>query len=692
MKYWTEYRGHVADVRGKRYKFDNTIYVFDIETSSYLILHNKQIPACKYLELTKDEQEECEFQSNMYIWQFSINDEVYYGRTWKEFHRFLWRIENFSTKVKKFIYVHNLSFEFQFMRTEFKFKNVFARKSRKVMKCELEDLNFEFRCSYMMTNAPLKKLPEIYNFETKKMVGDLDYSLIRNSKTKMTEKELGYCENDCLVVYNYIKKELETYKTLKSIPMTSTGHVRKELKEKIEKNYTYRNKVRKSINIDGHVYNLLNQAFAGGYTHANWIYTDRIVKNVTSFDFTSSYPYVMVSEKYPASKFKRINITKLDQLNSSFAYLIKIRFYNIKCKYFNNFISYSKCLFIKKGSYDNGRVIRADELEIVLTDVDLRIILETYNFENYEIEECYFSFYDYLPKDFINFILEKYENKTKYKNVKGKETEYALEKAKFNSLYGMSVTNNIKDEVYFDNILGWREEKITNDKILELLQKEEKEAFLSFSYGVWVTAYARYNLISNLYRLDQYEIYADTDSLKLKEGFDISIINDYNKNVIKKLKKVSQILGIDFSKFEPKDSKGKPHLLGIFDNDGKYKEFITQGAKKYAYKDMKDQIHITVSGVPKTGAKALKNLDQFRDDFVFENKDTNKNMIIYNDDERNFELTDYQGNTEEETEKCGAVLVPTTYELGKAEDYMFLITDESSKRAIFEEKGVKYDG
>lgn len=66
-----------------------------------------------------------------------------------------------------------------------------------------------------------------------------------------------------MVVYEYIKKELETYKEIKKIPITSTGHVRKELREKIIKNYNYRNTVRNSINVDGHVYNLLNEAFAG---------------------------------------------------------------------------------------------------------------------------------------------------------------------------------------------------------------------------------------------------------------------------------------------------------------------------------------------------------------------------------------------------------------------------------------------
>lgn len=47
---------------------------------------------------------------------------------------------------------------------------------------------------------------------------------------------------------------------------------------------------------------------------------------------------------------------------------------------------------------------------------------------------------------------------------------------------GMSVTNNIKSDVIFENETGWREEKIDNETILEKLEQEEKEGFLSFSY------------------------------------------------------------------------------------------------------------------------------------------------------------------------------------------------------------------
>ena len=199
---------------------------------------------------------------------------------------------------------------------------------------------------------------------------------------------------------------------------------------------------------------------------------------------------------------------------------------------------------------------------------------------NYEILESYFARYDYLPKEFIEFILEKYVLKTQYKNVDGKEVEYAIEKSKFNSLYGMTVTNNIKDTVIFDNELGWSEIPLKNEEILDSLEKEQKQGFLSFSWGVWVTAWARNNLLENLIKLDKFVVYADTDSLKLKDGFDINIIENYNKQVNEKIKQASQDLKIDIEKFQPQDTKGIKRTLGVFDNDGQYTQFITQRCKK----------------------------------------------------------------------------------------------------------------
>lgn len=52
---------------------------------------------------------------------------------------------------------------------------------------------------------------------------------------------------------------------------------------------------------------------------------------------------------------------------------------------------------------------------------------------------------------------------------------------------------------------------------------------------------------------------------------------------------------------------------------------------------------------------------------------------------KEFNLEDYQGNICNISDKYGCSLIPTTYELGKSEEYSYLISDESSKRAIFKE-------
>lgn len=182
MIHWSEYQFHEIHATGERNKVDNNIYTFDIETTSYIILHGKQLSPEIYLDLSEKEQQECMFYATMYIWQFGINDSIFYGRTYEELYEFLKRIEENtnSQKIKKICVVHNLSFEFQFMRNIFKFKNVMARKSRKIMKCELQDFNFEFRCSLYMTNAKLEKLPNLYKLDVKKLVGNLDYSKSRH--------------------------------------------------------------------------------------------------------------------------------------------------------------------------------------------------------------------------------------------------------------------------------------------------------------------------------------------------------------------------------------------------------------------------------------------------------------------------------------------------------------------------------
>ena len=86
---------------------------------------------------------------------------------------------------------------------------------------------------------------------------------------------------------------------------------------------------------------------------------------------------------------------------------------------------------------------------------------------------------------------------------------------------------------------------------------KNKKDFLIFRGGVYVTAYARRNLLEIVRKLDKYIVYCDTDSAKLIEGFDENVIIEYNQYVESKLKKISKLLKIDFEKYKPKDIKRK---------------------------------------------------------------------------------------------------------------------------------------
>lgn len=678
MLYWTEYNGHPVE----KYKNkDLTIYTFDIETTSYIFLRDKVFSTSEYLSLSDQDKEECTPGATMYIWQFGINDTVYYGRTWAEFVKFLDRLE-VNCKLNKKIFVHNLSFEFQFLRSVLKIKNVFSRISRKVMKCELEDYHITFQCSLYLSGVKLADLPRIYDLPVQKMTGDLDYFELRTSVTPLTDEEMGYCENDCLVLYEYIKKELITYENVFKLPLTMTGKVRRELQHKLMKNYSYRNKVRKSINVKPSVYNRLLEAFMGGYTHANYIYSDEVIEDVDSYDEASAYPYVMVTRRFPMSQFKPCQIEKREDLIDNFAYLIRVQFNKIHCKYYNNFISGSKCEDIRGGYFDNGRIIKADKIIITLTDIDFKFICDTYDFESYQILESYYASYNYLPKEFILFILEKYYYKTRFKGVKGNELFYAIEKSKFNSLYGMTVTNMIRDEVEYDNNYGWSEHELTNNDIFDGLIEQEEKAFLSFAWGVWITAYARENLLRRVIELDQYAVYMDTDSCKCVKGYDKSVFDEYNKSVLDTIHRVSEHLDIPESYFMPADQKGKSHPLGVFEYEEHYDKFITQGAKKYCV-EKDGKLDITVSGVPKSGYKCLHNIDEFRDNLVFTFDKTNKHTIIYNDEQLPIDIIDKNGVKYTCNDKTSCVLLPAEYTLGKAYEYTQLLTDNSTKRSKF---------
>lgn len=646
--------------------YDDNIYTFDIETTS--VFCSDKVSNFDYKK-NPQYYRNCDKKGYMYIWQFGINENVVYGRTWDEFIEFFSALSANVAGVK-IIYVHNLAFETQFLLNVITDFEIFARSSRHTLTARTKKYNAEFRCSLMLTNAALKNVPDMYGLPVQKMNGDLDYNVLRNSETPLTEKELKYCEYDCLVVYYLILKFKKQYDHVFNIPLTQTGLLRRKCQKMYENDFVYKKWLDKQLVTDIEILTYILTAFSGGYTHANSYYTGDIIKNVHSKDITSSYPTVMIAEKFPVKPFTAKRINKFDELKENCCYVMDVTFNKIYSTGYNNYLSYSKCVDFDGAVLDNGRVQSAIMLRVIVTSVDIDIIKEVYNYESYTINSCMGAESGYLDTKFVTEILTLYNDKTQFKDLPYKEDNYMQSKQFINAMYGMMVTNLIRDEITFSEN-KWDIHLLTKSEAQERLNKicANKKTFLSQSWGVFVTAYARRNLWLMIQQIDGDVIYCDTDSVKYINNHE-DIFDEYNKKIIEKLQTSCTYHGIDPSMLSPKDTKGVQHPLGVFDTEKDYYKFVTLGAKKYAFQhDKNGKIEITVSGVSKTGASALKKLSDFKKGFLFDYQHSGKKILTYNDEQTPTVITDQFGNSVEYHDKYGINLMPTKYKIGMSELY-----------------------
>lgn len=598
-------RGNQGKRENKR-KYKNLFCAFDIESTNDMELQ----------------------QAFMYIWQFQIEDHTIIGREWSEWLIFCERLsEQLQQDEYLMCYVHNLSYEFSFIKGVYGFtpEEVFCIQPRKVLKCEMLD-HIEFRCSYLLTNMNLATFTKKMGVKEKLSGDEYDYSKIRYPWTDLSDQELEYCITDV----ESLVKALKVYFAIEhdsfyTIPLTSTGFVRRDCKEAMR--HFNRGEL-KSMLPDYDIYVLLKQAFRGGNTHASRYYAEEILENVSSYDRVSSYPDVMINELFPMSPWIRENDIDIERacrkiFKQKRACLMRISFKNIRlrdpmdgCPY----IPKHKCRNLSHHYNDNGRILWADFMEISLTDIDFKIILQQYKFDAAAIHDFYHCRYGRLPKALRDVIGKYYQDKTELKGIKEQELFYMLSKAKLNSIYGMAVQDICKRNILYENDQFKFDDELTDQ---ELYNKTIQKSFICYAWGMWTTARAREQLQIAINMTGDNFVYCDTDSVKFIDDGTVSF-DQYNKS----RKQVSIKNGGVAT-----DKAGKQYYLGLYDYEGTYKRFITMGAKKYAYEDPASQLHITVAGCGKSkGAKELAErggLESFKEGFTF--YEAGGTESVYND-------------------------------------------------------------
>lgn len=632
---------------------------FDIETSSFIDDNGEKV-------------------SILYHWQLRIGDYVETGRTNTSMCYAFDRLQKalrLTQKRKIIIYVHNLGYEFNFIRKYFNITKMFFVAPRKPLYIEIDN-NIILRCSFLLSGKSLDSLGK--EIGVSKLVGDLDYEKIRTPDTPLTEEEYNYCLRDVEIVTKYISRKIEQYGNVVDIPLTITGEVRHYCKSKllIDDKCVYHKHIKYCYPNAG-VFELLFKAFTGGYTHANAIFVDEELENVHSYDFTSSYPAVMLLEKYP-TRFKPFKIRTFeifDKFINQKACVFNATFKRLQSKTTHHTLSRHKCNCNGYLACDNGRIIECDEVTTTLTDVDYKLLIRFYEFENIRINKFYYADYDYLPAEFLKCIIELYKNKTVLKGVRGEEENYLLSKGMLNSLYGMCVTNPVKGKIC---LIGdeYVEEDVNISQTLTRQAKNTK-TYLLYQWGVWVTAYARRNLLEGVLEINRDCVYCDTDSIKaINIERHIGYFERYNKNIEKRLRKLAKRINIPFDDLNPKDKDGKRHLIGVWDYEGYYDTFKTLGAKRYFYKQG-DKHNITVAGLPK---KAVEYIAQQENPFVFfcdemtiPAEHAHKQTHTYIDDMRKGVVTDYLGKEYKYCQRSGIHIEKTSFKCNLLEEFIELI-------------------
>lgn len=571
-------------------------------------------------------------------------------REWGEVHKFYDKISQKLGQFQIICFVHNLGYEFDYIIKNLSLpKQFLTNSSHSVISSTLVRYpNIQFRCSYLLSGYSLRKLGEITNLPKL----ESDYRQIFPTD-KVTTEEWEYCERDNDVVAKYIVDVcLKEYKLLFSIPYTKTGRVRKKFREYYDK-YEGRHCTWDKMP-DEDCISAMDKAFNGGIVISNPYLTDLELKQVHSYDITSSYPFTMVSEQFPRYIKKYPNPPK--SLIKGDYYIAKVKFINIQSKFDWNWLSVSKMENCHDCHFFNGKLMHGKSCERYVTNVDFEMIQKTYHFE-YEIIEFYQLFgVDYLPQCFIDTIKEIGKKKQNLKDIlkqyeEGSKEylelsiEYMLAKNDFNSIYGMMVEKLIKPIYEIDENFLWHEKKGNYEA-----KKHIKRNFL---FGVFITAYARKNLLTAILENCPYTfVYADTDSIKF----------------------IGTNSFIDTNKILPSFMDDTPELssLGRFDYEGTYDEFKTLGAKKYCYKK-NGKYFVVVAGLPKTTEYKIYSLADFKCGRTYNNCKLGKTYLTQSsyfdlDEENEVEMSGNvevaQWLTEKGIETKGGVgLYPTSYKL-----------------------------
>lgn len=579
----------------------------------------------------------------IYQWAFLVSGTCFYGRKPSELVELLRKIyidQDLSENKHLIVYVHNLSYDFQYLKHYFyeydPGMRVFAVDTHTYLKVEIQ--GFVFLCSWKLSAMSLDLFSKSYSRKYIKASGEINYTVVRYQNTQLTPEDWHYMFSDVYSQHDAIGNYLlaQGYETAYDAPITSTGFVRADCREAALTEINWRKKFYSS-RLDDRAYKMCLAAFMGGSTICAWTHAEETVRgNIGHVDFTSSYPARQMLDYFPSGKPFYLecldNASDLDGLLTHYCCIFQIQFNGISLKKGISapYIPSSKCIF-KTGELKlNGKIVYADSIVMIITEIDYAIIKRQYTCKSLQVADMLCFSRGSAPKWMKNRVMHYFQGKSDYKTMTRQpdisdqdreeaEKKLMISKARLNGIYGMTATKIIRMPYDHDGnlILEKQEQQKTDSEMLDDYYNKYN-SFLPYQYGLYTTAHARKALFDLIEAVGyQNFLYCDTDSIfYMKSDETEKAIADYNKKITERAEKAGAIY------------KGK--ILGYADAEEDITAFRGLHSKCYAYEDASGKLTVTIAGIRKkadvwmdgkktvvSNAEELESIDNLKDGFIF---------------------------------------------------------------------------
>ena len=369
--------------------------------------------------------------------------------------------------------------------------NIYTHKKQKYV--------IRFQDSLKKIPLPVRDIPSAFGFAETDAKGKLDYDLYRPIGHKPTEDELFYLREDVVIVAKALKQlELQGFTR-----MTNSGDAFNAWKvslqspraqeKHIKPDHTYRALFPLlPIEVDDYI----RKAYRGGWTYVNPRFAGKIIdKPVEVWDINSMYPDKMRNKYLPVGMPEYFKGKPSPNKYQCYIVRIMIRFEikkdHLPCIQLKGSFMFNPTEYIESSL--------GQEIEMTVTNVDLRLIFAQYDVKMIKyIDGYYFRKY----KGYFN----KHIDKQMAIKERAHGGERYVAKLRMNTVYGKTATSPRKKSKI----------PYLEDDIIHFTFSEEKIEEPEYTaLAVFITSWARYDIISDAQNNYDRFIYCDTDSLHM---------------------------------------------------------------------------------------------------------------------------------------------------------------------------------